>query len=264
MVRSMAGAALNSSTEPHEDHLVQIYSREVELAEAAATFFAAGFHSGEPAVAIATAAHWPLIAERLARQGWDLDELEADALLHVRDAETTLESLLADGGPSLQKFDDVVGGLLRDVMGRRPGRRVRAFGEMVDLLIDRGDPAGAEVLEGYWNALAAGLNFRLLCGYRIDYLHGSSDIALLTQIHRSHSQVLPGDDEEQLAAAIERALVEVLGEDDTKKLYAQISGSKNRAPTSQLVLTWMNAHMPRLAGKVLAAARAQYDEVVAA
>jgi hypothetical protein len=264
MVRSMAGVGLNSSTEPHGDHLVQIYSREVELAEAAATFFAAGFHSGEPAVAIATTAHWPLIAERLTRKGWDLDELTADDLLHVRDAETTLDALLEDGGPSLQRFEDTVGGLLREVMGRRPGRRVRAFGEMVDLLVDRGDPVGAEVLEGHWNAIATKLNFRLLCGYRIDYLRGSPDIALLAQIHRSHAHVLPGDDEERLAAAVERALVEVLGEDDTKKLYAQISGSKQRAPMSQLVLTWMNAHMPRLAGKVLAAATAHYDDVAAA
>jgi hypothetical protein len=261
----MAGVSLQSTDGPHCDHLVQVYREAAELAEAAATFFAAGFESGQPAVAIATAAHWPLIAERLARRGWEPDALEADGLLYVRDAELTLQAILdEDRGPFERKFHDVVGGLLREAGRRSPRRRVRAFGEMVDLLVDRGDRLAADVLERYWNELAAQLNFMLLCGYRLDLFDTDVQAALLPQIHRSHSRVLAGGDEDRFATAVERALLEVLGETDAQKVYAQIPAGEAKAPVSQLALMWMSAHMPRAATKVLALARSYYGEAAAA
>ena len=263
-MRCVAGVSLQSTEAPHCDHLVQVYREAVELAEAAATFFAAGFDSNQPAVAIATAAHWPLIAERLTRRGWEPEALEADGLLYVRDADLTLQAILDENGPSLRKFHDVVGGLLREVAARRPKRRVRAFGEMVDLLVDRGDRSGADVLEHHWNELAAQLNFMLLCGYRLDLFDADAQTALLPQIHRSHAQVLPVGDEERFAAAVERALLEVLGDADAQKVFAQISNTQGKAPTSQLALMWLSAHMPRAAGKVLAAARSHYAAAAAA
>jgi hypothetical protein len=261
----MTGVSVQNGVAPHRDHLVQVYREAVELAEAAATFFSAGFESREPAVAIATAAHWPLIAERLARRGWNPHKLEADGLLHVRDADLTLQAILDEGGrPSARKFDDVVGGLLRDVTGRMPKRRVRAFGEMVDLLVDRGERLDADVLERYWNELAAELNFGLLCGYKLDLLDDDSQIGLLSQIHRSHAEVLPSGDEDRFAVAVDRALVEVLGEADKQKVYAQIGNAGVKAPAPQLALMWLSAHMPRAAAKVLAAARRYYGDVAAA
>jgi hypothetical protein len=260
----MAGVSLQGNEMPHCDHLVQVYTESAELAEAAATFFTAGFESGQPAVAIATAAHWPLIAERLARRGWQAEALEADGLLYVRDADQTLQGILdEDGSPSPRAFHDVVGGLLREAGRRYPERRVRGFGEMVDLLVERGDRVGADVLERYWNALAAQLNFMLLCGYRLDPFDADVQTALLPQIHRSHAQVLPAGDEERFATAVERALLEILGETDAQKVYAQISGGQAKAPVPQLALMWMSAHMPRTAGKVLAAARSHYGEAAA-
>lgn len=260
----MAGVSRRSDEAPHCDHLVQIYREPVELAEAAATFFAAGFESNQPAVAIAGAARWPLIAERLARRGWEPNTLEADGLLHVRDADLTLLAILdEEGRPSQQKFQDVVGGLVREAGRRSPQRRIRAFGEMVDLLVARGDRAEADVLERYWNELAAQLNFMLLCGYRLDLFDADVQAALLPQIRRSHAQLLPAGDEERFATAVERALVDVLGEDDAQKVYAQIS-AEAKAPASVLALMWMSAHMPRAAGKVLDVARSRYGEAAAA
>jgi len=261
----MAGVSLQSTDGPHCDHLVQVYREAAELAEAAATFFAAGFESRQPAIAIATAAHWPLIAERLARRGWEPDALDADGLLYVRDAEITLQSILDENGRiSERRFHDVVGGLLREAGRRSPQRRVRAFGEMVDLLVDRGDQVAADVLERHWNELAAQLNFMLLCGYRLDLFDTDVQAALLPQIHRSHAHVLPGADEEQFATAVERALFEILGETDARKVYAQVSAGDAKAPASQLALMWMSAHMPRAATKVLAVARSYYGEEAAA
>jgi len=259
----MEAATSQRAEAPHCDHLVQVYSRSVDLAEAAATFFATGLEAGEPLVAIATAAHWPLIAERLARRGWQADELEADGRLHVRDAELTLEALSDEAGPSATKFRDVVGGLLHEVARRDSSRRVRAFGEMVDVLVQRGEQAAADVLERYWNELAAKRNFTLLCGYQVDRFDPAAQ-ALLPQIYRSHARVLALPDDDRFAAAVQRAFVDVLGDSDARNVYTRVSRNVGNAPESQLALMWLNAHMPRTAAQVLARAREHYAAAAAA
>ena len=70
--------------------------------------------------------------------------------------------------PSAEQFEAVVGGLMDQVGARFPNRRIRAFGEMVDLLCERGNPSAAAALEELWNRLARRRSFSLLCGYRID------------------------------------------------------------------------------------------------
>jgi hypothetical protein len=251
----MAPAAAERTEPVHHDHLVQVYRESVDLAEAAATFFAAGFENGEPGVAIATAAHWPLVVERLARRGWSADALAADGLLHVRDAELTLAAIVDESGPSERRFADVVGGLFDDVAGREPGRRVRAFGEMVEVLVRRDEREAADTLEAYWNRLAHERNFTLLCGYRIDVLDSVAQLDLLPRIYRAHAAVVPSADDRRVDDAVRRAVVEVLGESDAEKVYEQAKRQAVKAPASHLVLTWLGAHMPRAAERVLTAAR---------
>jgi hypothetical protein len=249
---------------PHCDHLVQVYSQSVDLADAAATFLASGFESEEPAVVIATPAHWPLIAERLFRRGWQTDTLESNELLHIRDAELTLDAITAGGAPSASKFREVVGGLLHDAAKRHTRHRVRAFGEMVDVLVRRGDQAAADILERYWNELAAQSNFTLLCGYKLDLFDPEAQHTLLPQIHKSHARVLPLTDEKTFSAAVEQALNEVLGESDAKKVQARVFAESTDAPASQLTLMWLTAHMPHAATRVLALARSHYADTAAA
>jgi MEDS: MEthanogen/methylotroph, DcmR Sensory domain len=252
-------AAVQNADSPHCDHLVQVYRHSSELAEAAAMFLAAGFSAREPGVVIATAAHWPLIAERLSRDGWNTEELEAEGLLWVRDAATTLAAISNGHEPSAKKFNAVVGGLLNEATSGRPHLRVRAFGEMVDILVRRGEQGAADILEGYWNELAARRNFTLLCGYKIDLFDPKAQTTLLPQVYRSHMHVLAASDEDRVAAAVEHALEQVLGKDDAKRVYANVARSDKHAPTSQLALRWISAHMPRTAEEILAAAGTYYD-----
>jgi len=237
---------------------VQIYSQSVDLAEAAATFFATGFESDEPAVVIATPAHWSLIGERLTRRGWDPRALEARGLLHVRDAELTLAAICDEHGLSEEKFRDVVGKLLHNAAPPRSHRRVRAFGEMVDLLVGRGDRAAADTLESYWNTLASQSTFSLLCGYKVDLFAPETHSVLLPQVHRSHGGILASGEDEDFSKAVRSALIDVLGEADAEKVYARAVGDRADAPASQLALMWLSAHMPRAAARVLAAARDHY------
>jgi len=68
------------------------------------------------------------------------------------------------GRPDRQRFHDTVGDLVQQAAeaGRGP---VRAFGEMVVLLCDRGEPEAARQLEALWNEVGERHHVRLLCSY---------------------------------------------------------------------------------------------------
>jgi hypothetical protein len=246
------------------DHLVQVYREPVDLAEAVAAFFGAGFQAGEPTLAVVTAANWPIISERLEKRGWRVAELEAEGALHVRDAHETLASISDERRPVQRKFNDVVGSLIDVAAGGDTKRPVRAFGEMVDILVRRGDRTQADILEDFWNELREKKNFALLCGYKVDVFDLHAQISLLPQVYRTHTHVLPGADADRMEVAVGRALADVLGEDDAQKVYAQAQRNDQAVPLSHLALLWISAHMPRTAEEVLAAARLHFAEAAAA
>lgn len=244
---------------------MQVYRTPFELAESVATFLATGLEAGEAAVVVATAAHRPLFADRLARAGWPAERLEAERRLVLADADETLAAILEDGMPSPRRFARVVGGLVDGAAAGSDGGRVRIFGEMVDVLCRRGEAAAADALEALWNRLGAEKAFSLLCGYRVDLFDREAQVSLLPQVYRSHAHVVGGVDADSLERAVDLALTEVLGPEDAQKVYAQAArqAGPQQIPLAQVVLMWVSAHMPRTAERVLASARAHYPGAAA-
>lgn len=145
------------------EHTVKFYAGDEDFVTAVAGFLAPGFHAEELVVAVATRAHLALIEDELERRGID----PASAIEHGRylraDAQTLLSRCMADGGPDRQAFMSTIRPLL-DRPGRSSARR-HVFGEMVALLWDNGDVAGAVALESMWNSLQQEIDFDLLCAY---------------------------------------------------------------------------------------------------
>jgi hypothetical protein len=241
------------------DHAAQIYRDVGELADSVATYLSAGFESGEPAVAVAAPDHWGRISERLEARGWGPLRIEQEGLLTLADAEATLDRCLLDGAPSARLFEEVIGGLLDGVAVRFPGRRIRAFGEMVNLLSESGRPDEAVALEALWNDLARTRSFSLLCGYRLDLFDRVAQVSPLPEICRLHSHVRPAADTERLHRAVDAALEETLGP-LAGKVYALVAPQlqQTRTPVAQLALMWVSANMPAVADRVLASARTHY------
>ena len=241
-------------------HAAQIYVEDHELAESVATYVVAGFELGEPAVLVATEEHTDLIADRLAALGWDAGRVEELGLLLAVDAETTLGRLMHGPHPSAAAFERVVGGLLDELAPRFPGRRVRAFGEMVNVLCERGQREAAMELEELWNRLARTRDFTLLCSYRVDLFDRKSQFETLPEVCRLHTHVAPASDAERLAHAVDDALVGVLGTAGAGQVYSLIGTEmrERRVPTPQLALMWVSEHMPLSAERILSSARTRY------
>jgi len=176
---------------PSGDHGVQIYRDESELAASVASYLAAGFKDRDQALVVASPAHWSLFAEALSTHDCDPDELQAQGLLTVRDANAILATFMSGGRPSPVRFEEIVGGVLDSISEHHPGRRIRVFGEMVDLLCLRGEGEAALALEGLWTQFARKRRFSLLCGYQLDVFDRDSQTATLPGVCRSHTHVLP-------------------------------------------------------------------------
>ncbi|MBA3734232.1 MAG: MEDS domain-containing protein [Actinobacteria bacterium] len=243
------------------EHAVQIYSDLDELANSVADYLAAGFEAGDPAVVVAVPEHWSRFEERLQLTGCDVHAIEEQGLLVVVDAQATLAEIM-DGGdaPSSAVFERVIGGLLDQVAERFPGRQIRAFGEMVNLLAEAGSTHAAIRLEELWNAAAETRAFSLLCGYHLSLFDRAAQTGALPQICRQHSHVQPAADRARLAQAVDLALEEVLGYERAGRVYFMIGQESRdeRVPLAQLVLMWVSKNMPTTADRILSSARARY------
>jgi len=241
-------------------HGVQIYGRIEELTDSVVAYLEAGFEKDSPALVVATPDHWTQFAEKLRADGWDTQRLEHSGLLTLADADPTLNALMTGERPDPMAFEAVVGGLLDGVAEQFPGRPIRAFGEMVDLLCEQDRHDAAAALEELWNELAETRTFSLLCGYRLDIFDRASQLAPLPDVCRLHSHVQPTADRRRLTRAVDRALEEVLGSRQAGHVY-MLCGQQvreERTPLAQLALMWVSKNMPVRADRVLATARAHY------
>ncbi len=185
-------------------HLVQFYADDGELCRDVARYLADGISAGEPAIAIATAPHRAAITEALAAQGHGDAEARGQVVLH--DADATLATFLVDGEPDRDRFFASVGGELARLHEASAGRRIRAYGEMVDVLWQAGNRHAAIMLESLWNQLAAQRSFALLCAYVIGNCYRAADVAAFATVCDAHTAVVRSDGFDERTRVLEHEI----------------------------------------------------------
>ena len=169
------------------EHLVQIYESSTAFLDSLEGFIAGGIMAGDGVIVIATEDHRQALSERLTAQGIDLKVAVASDQLLMLDADATLQSFMVRGWPDEKLFTDAVRKLLARARG--PGRRVRAFGEMVALLWSRNANDATMRLEYLWHRLCQAETFSLFCAYpRAGFTQDAS--ASIRQICDAHSRVV--------------------------------------------------------------------------
>ena len=152
-------------------HGVHFYSDERAWCRIAADFIADGLRRHEAIVAVVTPTHHVLILERLLALDRSVGDLLHTQSLQLFDADDTLGLFMRDTGPDAELFHRHVGGIVRAAAESRSPARVRACGEMVDLLCQEGRHEDAVRLEMLWNELAASADLSLLCSYGTRSFH---------------------------------------------------------------------------------------------
>jgi MEDS: MEthanogen/methylotroph, DcmR Sensory domain len=233
------------------EHFARLYQDLDELADAVAEHIGAGLSAGEAAVVIARREHRSAFLARLdARQALD------EGALTLLDAERTLERFMENGMPQWKAFHSVIGGLIAELRLQYP--TVRAYGEMVDVLWQRGNRAAAIQLEEYWNELGELQTFSLLCAYRMDPLASESYGGALESVCRTHTHLIPARDVTGFDAAVREAADKVLDQPLAQILLSLAAQhqSATRMPAGQAALFWLKQNMPRTADKILSELRA--------
>jgi excisionase family DNA binding protein len=202
------------------DHFVQFYESDDVMLDAVGGFIGAGLRAGEAGIVIATEAHREGLEERLRAGGVGVDAAHARGQYVVLDAADTLSRFMVDGTPEPVRFAEVVGGVVARA-GER-GRPVRAFGEMVALLVVERNEAAALRLEQLWNDLQQRQNFSLFCAYPMEHLGGEALGELVGRVCTEHSHVIPAESYTALSTGDDRLRAITMLQQRARWLEAEI------------------------------------------
>lgn len=168
-----------------DDHVVQLYDTEAMLIHTLADYAADGFDAGDSVIVIATDLHLNELNRKLLHRGYILDPLIRNDRYITLDADETLAKFMVNGRPVAEYFMAAITALMK--RARKNGRRVRAFGEMVVLLWQRGNSSGTLELEELWNKFCAAESLCLFCAYpKSDFNHDAG--ASVMHVCSAHSK----------------------------------------------------------------------------
>jgi len=234
---------------------VQVYQDELFLCEVVSEYVGTGLRRGEGVVLIATPSHRAAFMQQFEDNGLSARDALQQGQLVLLDAEETLGKFTPGGMPDWQTFHALIGGAIAELRLQYPN--VRAYGEMVDVLWQRGERDAAIRLEEFWNDLARLQTFSLLCAYFMDNLDASAYAGPLECVCKVHTHLIPARNYDIFNDAVVEASEKVLDQPLARMLLALSAHSKpdTKMPDGQATLLWLKRNMPRTADKVLAQVR---------
>jgi len=167
------------------EHIAQLYTHETVLVESLRMFTTHGLSQGEAVLLVLTPSHRDLLLRHLSADGVDVGRLQHDGQLLLLDAVELLTSFMLDGMPDATSFRMSVGEVVERMKSRSSDRKVRVFGEMVDLLWRSNQPAAIR-LEQLWNDLIECSELSVFCAYSTTHVYESFPEALRTP----HSHII--------------------------------------------------------------------------
>jgi len=236
------------------DHVVQLYQDQDFLNRAVCRFAAAALANGEGVILVPTVKHWNAFRPRLIAEGIDVEAAQKRGQLTIVDADETLPRFMHDGMPDSPVFL----GLAADVVTRaRGGNRfpkVRWWGEMVNILWERGDVAASMNLEDLFDQLAQKHDIAIFCSFLMDNFNGEIHTRLLPRLGENHSHLIPVEDYARLERAVADALRDTVGPDEARVLESELLSrypTKFSMPRAQALLLALRQVLPTVSDSVL-------------
>lgn|SRR5579863_9306964 len=169
------------------EHIAQFYEHDGVLIDTLSRFVAGGIKADESVIVIATRQHIEALDARLNSTGVNVAMTRLTDQYITLVADEVLEKFMVKQWPDEQLFSNFITELIE--RARSGGRSVRAFGEMVALLWERGDIAATVRLEYLWNNLRKNNPFSLFCAYpRVGLTEDASKS--MDQICAAHSRII--------------------------------------------------------------------------
>ena len=249
-----------SHAAPH-DHVVQLYQDQDFLNRAVCRFAGAALANGEGLILVPTVEHWNAFRPRLEAEGVDVKGAQASGQLRVVDADELLPRFMQKALPDGPMFLGLAGEIIAGTRGAGRFPKVRWWGEMVNVLWERGDIAASMNLEDLFDRVAQEQNIAIFCSFLMDNFNGEIHTHMLPRLGENHSHLIPVKDYVRLERAVADALREIVGPDEALVIESQLL-SQYRAPfmmpRPQALLLALRQVLPAVAAPVLQRSRDLY------
>ena len=243
------------------DHVVQLYQDQDFLNRAVCRFAGAALANGEGLILVPTAEHWNAFRPRLEAEGVDVKAAQKRGQLTVVDADETLPRFMGKALPEAPVFLGIAGEIIRRTRAAGSSPKVRWWGEMVNVLWERGDVAASMNLEDLFDRVAREQDIAIFCSFLMDNFDGEIHTHMLPRLGENHSHLIPVEDYARLERAVAEALRETVGADEARvlesRLLAQYEAPFNM-PHAQALLLALRRALPAVAAPVLERSRDLY------
>jgi hypothetical protein len=243
------------------DHIVQLYQDDLFLNRAVCRFAAAALAHGEGVILVPTAAHWDSFRPRLEAEGVDIKAAQSRGQLTVVDCDELLPGFMRDAMPDAPLFLGLAGETIARARGGTRFPKVRWWGEMVNVLWERGDVEASMGLEDLFHRLAHEENIAIFCSFLMDNFDGEVQTRMLPRLGQNHSHLIPVEDYVRLERAVADALRQTVGPVEGRVLEKKLMESYAppfAMPPSQAMLLALRDVLPHLADVVLQRSRSMY------
>jgi hypothetical protein len=250
------------STAGPRDHIVQLYQDQQFLNRAVCRFTAGAIANGEGVILVPTIAHWDAFRPRLEAEGVDVKAAEQQGQLTIVDADNLLPSFMRDGMPDSLVFMGLAANVVSQARGGGRYPKVRWWGEMVNILWERGEVAASMNLEDQFDQLAHEQDIAIFCSFLMDNFDGDVHARMLPRLGENHSHLIPVEDYSRLERAVADALRDTVGPDESRILEGQLLSHYPvpfRMPRPQALLLALRQTLPLIADDVLRRSRTLYQ-----
>jgi len=244
------------------DHIVQLYQDQDFLNRAVCRFAAAAIANGEGVILVPTAAHWEAFRPRLEAEGVDATAAQRAGQLTVVDADELLPQFMRDAMPDAPVFLGLADEVIAKARAGGRFQKVRWWGEMVNVLWERGNVAASMDLEDQFDRLAREQEIAIFCSFVMDNFNGEVHSRMLPRLGQNHSHLIPVENYARLERAVTDALRETIGADEARVLEEQLLSRQPlpfQMPRSQALLLALREALPLVADAVLTRSRRLYQ-----
>lgn len=244
------------------DHIVQLYQDQDFLNRAVCRFAGAAITNGEGIILVPTRAHWHGIRPRLEAEGIDVEAAGERGQLTVVDADDLLPRFMTrEMMPDSPLFLGLAGDVIARARSSGRYQKVRWWGEMVNVLWERGDVAASMNLEDLFDQLARKHDIAIFCSFLMDNFNGTVHAHVLPRLGSCHSHLIPVEDYARLERAVADALRETVGADEARVLEGRLLSDYSlplNMPRAEALLLALHQAFPTVADPVLQLSRNLY------
>ena len=242
--------------------MVQLYQDQDFLNRAVCRFAAAALANGEGLILVPTVEHWNAFRPRLVSEGVDVEAAQRRGQLTIVDADELLPRFMRGAMPDAPVFLGLAGEVVARTRGAGSYRKVRWWGEMVNVLWERGNVAASMNLEDLFDQLAHKHDIAIFCSFLMDNFNGEIHTRMLPRLGQNHSHLIPVEDYARLERSVADALRETVGPDEARVLESQLLAKYDapfNMPRAQALLLALRQAIPAVADTVLARSRNLYS-----